>query len=1471
MGFARQWKRAPAKRWNDAGQVSFAVIAVVLLVATTFTGVYLAERELDEAEDGRRAKQFEAMEKVVLDVSREMSLCGAAKAQAIVSGWEEFPVNESRISNAFSEEMWGYVCSAFPRTDGTHRVEVADWTGVLFFLEKSTLDLAPSDNSSQDTIVDEGVEVEYVRLPSPSSEDIGVCEANPYYVAVGNFSVRVSASGLNLTKWCSFDRPVISALPFLESKLRAFETASDGEFSDLGRMVSYMLATLCELRVLQGYGQPMYTGLDTDSILMEEDVYRAVALGLLLEQARLFKTLDESFSDDVEALFGGSALGMAALNGVRPRALDPAELFLWFLGITDPGLDSRMIVAQAVAGVGDLLVLKLMEYLGWLGLIEAAEQWFGLTTESIESLIAYLTGEDRANEAVVSWIETTIESAGRDPDDYSLAFSFSDDYVAVIPEKQYFVEDASGNLYPVWVGNASISTDVPELDLLASDFWADFYPTYKECQGDFRTLLEDGITRFAFDVASVSEVSMDGLAVDPMDGTGLFESLAKGVDEVSVQFDAEAIAEAGSRLPMYSAEYELANRLGEFVSSAELGEEESTGLMDGVYDGLATAVLSTARYAYIPSLAVPVEQQLDEIVRADVENDAAWGVCVEASATVGSLVRIYLDRLAAAVNSSVVRLDDGFSGPLLDAVCGFLLEGADDFPGLAELVEGELACFARELISQRTLGKHKDAVHIDLSGSFQFWDGDLEKALDGGNVVTESVSLEVDPLPPLEIVPYDEESGYSSLGSLFPTDSLLVQVKRPWDYDRSRAEYPNVHMTSLSNSTLTPYATQWLVSVVGCIGLRANSDNPVFGSLATGGVASSSTLVKICLCVPVVVHSGWALQGVEYNPSNTMLGDTLQAAKAFSSMVWEKLEPVVGWVVDALERVYRFVSEAFEAFAKFATRVIKAISSAFQTLVENLQEFVQKLADSVLGKAVKAFIDIYGRVELRITLHGFLIVIQTDIPDLLYRQGNDLLRITVSTDRFGPSIAFGVRVARLSDGTFDVLANGTVVLRKATVDVLVDPLMHILRRFVEVHCRAETWAMDITMPEVEPYESLSVSTSDIPGVGAILSNIPIPMLGLSASVEAGMQLKYSPPFPTDLVINEFESNPEGEDAGREWVEVYNPLDKVRCVDGWSIATVHGRNSAIMIKGTLPPNGLLVFGFPETSIDNGNPDDPFNDGDAVVLIDPAGVVVDISPVMRDTSNDERTVQRNWDGGPRWVFKQGSRGGSNGIPVLLASADFIAKALFQAFKDAFVETQLQEVTASLEFVVLFAKRVLHHFIENLLAIVKEIIHEIDFYIEVILSEATGSAGVGLRTSFVITGEAIVDLVRWLIHSVATFIVNLGRPSCPIAYPTFPKEFFSGLYISFEVLFEVGLPKMTRLLGAVGGFDLRYDLAVVVSPNIPAIGKLVGRSWGNWTVEFGVCLEGIPRECVAGFLAKDTGKLVDLWLIKGRAYGL
>ena len=1466
-----KYRFVSSKAWDNSAQVSFAVIAVVLLTASALTGAYVAKREMDQAAAQKRERLLDTMDDAIQRVVQEIGLYGASKAQETVGSWDSFPVNESAVSTAYSEKVRAHISCSFPRIEGGLTVETTNWTGGLFYIEKHTLDLVPSDEGRASVLRSDGSSMEFAAMPEPSAEVLGERTTNPYYVALGNFTVRVESGKFALSKESSFQRPVISALPFLESKLRAFESSSDGEFSDLGRIVGYMLATLGELRVLRGYGQPMYTGKDTSAIVTEEDVYRAVAVAVLVEQARLFRAVDPAFEEEVVGLCGGSDLGAGAIRESAGRSLDPAELFLWFLGETSIQLDPGTIVAQAVYGLEDQIALKMMEYMGWLGMLDLATVASSFAAGSLDSLVSFLTGENKAQTAVVSWIENCLENAGADPIMYSAVFSADKDYTLAVPERTYFVEDVEGTLYPVWVGNVTVEVDVPQYDLLSSDKWRDFYSDFKECQSTFRSLLNDGVTRLAFDLSSCSDLELDGVVIDPADGRELFSSLASASGAVELSVDRAALYASTARLPMFSAQYELSRRLFEFVSEnlAEIGDVSS--LMSSVYAGLSDSLVSSARYAYIPDLPSSVEAQLTELVRSDVEFDSSWGIGVAALVSTGALLRAHLERLASMVNTSVAKADDGFAGPMVDSIASILADGADRFPGLGKLVEGQLNCFVKEVLRQKSLSACKRSVYLDLRRPFEFWDGDLSSARSAGGVLNESVDVCVPGgMPGLQIVPYDEPSGYDSLESLFPTDNLLVQVKRPWDFDRSDSGYPNAHMTSPSNMTATPYASQRTVSVLGLVEVDLWSANSAFSSILSGKVDSRSS-VRIEFELPVVLHSAWPLQGVEYNPTSTALGDAVDAVSDFCSKVWEKLEPVFGWVKDGLERVFRFVTDAFDVLASFATRVVKALASAMQILNETLQDYVQKLADSALGRAVKVFVDLFGRVEFRISLYGFTIIVQTSIPDLIYRHGTDMLRIIVCTSRLGPSMSFGIRVARLSDGSFDILANATVKLRCGTIEVMVDPLMHILRRFVEVHFTGRSWGLDLVMPEVEPYESVSASTADIPGVGAFLSNIPIPVLGLSASIEAGMQLKYAPPFPTDVVVNEFEANPLGEDSGKEWVELYNPLSKPRCVDGFTLETVHGKNSAVEIEGTIPANGLLVFSFPETSIDNGDPGDAFNDGDAIVLRDAGGAMLDMTPVMSDASNDLRTLQRSWDGGPRWVFRDGSMGNSNGVPVLLASSDFIAKALFEAFKEAFIETQLQEVSASLDFVTLFAKRVLNHFIENLLSLVGEIIHEVIFYIEVVLSDASGTAGIGFRASFVVSGEAIVELLRWLIHSFATFVVNLGRAMHPIAYPPFPKSFFSGLYLSFEVLFEVGLPRMTKLLGAVGDLNQRFTLALSVSPNLPALGKLAGRNWGNWSIEFGACVEQVPREFVNGFLALDTGRYVDFWLVKGRAYGL
>jgi hypothetical protein len=1472
LGNTARVRSAACLRKDGFGQVSFSIIAVVILVAATAAGAYLGKKELDGIAAERREESLRQMHDAIEGIVRELGLYAASKADQIVRGWSKHPINQSEISDEYSRGMAAYIASSFPRPEGSFNVSVKNWTGGLFLIEKKTLDVVPCDSTQASKMEIEGTSMDYQSLSSPSSEVLAETSASPYYVAVGNFTTLVSADLVELSRACSFERPVISALPFIESRLRAFESSASGEFSDLSGIVSYMLTTLGQVRLLEGYGVPMYSeGLNTSMIITEDDVFRAVALGLVFEQARLFRAVDPLFAEQALGLFPSSSSALTMLLTCKGKNLDPAELFLWFLGKSSLSVDPRMMVAQAVSGLSDQLVMKFLEYMGWLSLVDVADEALDRVTDTVESVMAYLTGEDRALQAVTSWMRKVLESTGALPESYSKMFSSDGDFYLDVPEKTYYVEDVWGNLYPVWVGNATITVDVPEYDVLESSVWKEFYPTYKEFQGSMRTLASDSVQRLAFVIADSASFDMDGVEIDLDDGESALDLLEFASGRVDLSLSPERIAEAGRGLPMFSAQFQLATKLCGFVDSlgpSIFGQE----LLTETYSNVASAVLATAKYPYIPDLGTSVQQQLQDIVEHDVQFDSSWGVAGATNLSFEQVGGAYVDRLEAVTMSSVRKLDDGFAGPMVDSIAAMIAYGSELVPSIEMAIEDQLRMAAKSLLAQSKLSGYKPSVYVDTAGEFEFWDGNLSVARSSGEVWNESLSVDVaGDLPEARTVPFDPEAGYTSLSSLIPTDSMLIQVRRPWQFDRSSGDYPNTHLTSVANMSAMPYSTQWTVSAVGLIDVSVRSKSSGLSGLLSEDECSSVRSIRIDLSLPVVLHSPWPLQGVAYNPTNTLLSDSIAAARKFCEMVWEKIEPVVGWLKDGAERIVQHVLRALDVVAQFATRMVKALANALQTIIETIQEYIQKFADSVLAKSVQFFVDIFGNVEFKMSLYGFTITVQTSIPDLIYRNSKDILRVFVQTDRFGPAITIGARIAKLADGRFDIVANGTLKTGDLTLDVVIDPLMQVLRRLVEVHVKCPSWALDITMPEVEPYEVAEVSTDQLPGVGAFLSNIPIPALGLSAAVKAGLRLKFSPPFPSDVVVNEFESNPPGEDSGKEWVELYNPLAEEKSLDGWMLGTVHGRSEVLTLSGSIMPGSLRVFEFPGVSIDNGYSDDPFNNGDAIILMAPSGETIDITPMMMDTANDVKSFQRSWDGGPRWVFSAHTKGDSNGVPILLASSDFIAKALFEAFKEAFLETKLSEVSASLDFLVLFGKRVLHNFIENLLSIVSEIIHEVTFFFEVLLCDATGSAGAGIRTSFVITGEAIVDLLRWLIQSFATFVVNLGRAHNPIAYPAFPKDFFSGLYLRFEIIFVVGAPKLLRALGSVRELDQRLTCGIVISPNIPALGRLVGRDWGKWSVEFGLRLEGIPRDYISSFMMKDIGDMVDLWVLKGRIYGL
>ena len=141
-------------------------------------------------------------------------------------------------------------------------------------------------------------------------------------------------------------------------------------------------------------------------------------------------------------------------------------------------------------------------------------------------------------------------------------------------------------------------------------------------------------------------------------------------------------------------------------------------------------------------------------------------------------------------------------------------------------------------------------------------------------------------------------------------------------------------------------------------------------------------------------------------------------------------------------------------------------------------------------------------------------------------------------------------------------------------------------------------------------------------------------------------ITQSPPSPPAIavVINELELNPEGTDAGFEWVELYNIADVTVDLGGWMISTTNGRICTYTLQGgtSIGPKDYLVVTFPTQCLDNAD--------ESVVLRGATGAEVDRTPTISDEGNDDRTWQRVTDGrdtdsAADWTFKNATKGDNN----------------------------------------------------------------------------------------------------------------------------------------------------------------------------------------------------------------------------------
>lgn len=123
-----------------------------------------------------------------------------------------------------------------------------------------------------------------------------------------------------------------------------------------------------------------------------------------------------------------------------------------------------------------------------------------------------------------------------------------------------------------------------------------------------------------------------------------------------------------------------------------------------------------------------------------------------------------------------------------------------------------------------------------------------------------------------------------------------------------------------------------------------------------------------------------------------------------------------------------------------------------------------------------------------------------------------------------------------------------------------------------------------------------------------------------------------------VIINEIELNPKGQDAGNEWIELYNPTGADVNIGDYKVITTFRSVTIPIPAGAVVGAGQFYVLAVQGQV--------LANADSLTLADTSGqVVIDRTPSLVDRSDDSRTWQRVPDGGSQWKFMEGTKNRPN----------------------------------------------------------------------------------------------------------------------------------------------------------------------------------------------------------------------------------
>lgn len=1579
---------------NDRARVPFAMVAVLMLMLSAYSMAYMGGIQRQEAGEALVGAEVARQKAVLEGVEDRMALEGFYIASRSVAAATMFLCDQTMLDASFRENYSAYLEKAFPMFVDPYLVEVRGFEAAVFMEERTLRDLVPSNRTVESNVTlkdGSGTEANATVevLDTVTTEECNETSALARYVVVGsgNCTVRNTRSGAASERPISFERGMDSPFPLMNSKAAALDSAGECNAMGLARSVKYILTTVAQFRVLEGYGSGLNDAPGgTSDILTLDDVQLAVNLAVILETVRAFRDYDEAVALEMDSLglgAAGTSLGGLLDGYLRNGTLDPADIVALYTGIGDREIPAGIILAQAFNAIIDQFILKYLDYFGIMDIANSVyktgqelKQWIEDMGQGLSDFIFWDDGEGRdeaeqvtgwliGESAGMAWPPMTVSAWGLDrgadpasPTDLAAldvyqpigsAYHYSGACRQLVSESSSPIIDGGvqigvmrhASLSVTGIGADTLSTpasDFPEGyladfkpasmlrqtdDVLA--LWKTFYDEhYADGEDVIYATIRDAVKNVTQQMAGLimaflgqSSVCLSGYgggehAIDPADRDSALQDMRDMLDDVLGDAADYLIRNPGAVSQLLSVltdrQSQLTLRLIEFVSANYDVLAGKDAQVAAAQHSLGLSMLLNATWAALDAGSAYADYAVyNEIGHSMGYVDDPLPYDCTAAPGDGDYARALLGQCWANLSADMLPYAESAFAWLRDAECRFerfgdpgngmyveALEGVVDskpdgilarFVGsdpssLIGLARGMVVNVLDGIIWSGEVADTQYApelVFSDAGAGFEMWEGGRGTANAGGGVWKESFVVR-QPDGMALAVPSGTGAG---LGE------LEVGISAP----------AGVHFTDVASFNERPFENRWNVTVRGAVRLAVSSASAPHIIDGAPVQAEVTRDLGLDMEIPVLAYSGWDLVGVDYTSTATLAGDVeklLDLVSAFFDWVWESIAGPINWLVDQVMKVVDFFADLIGTLLSYASDIMEQVTDLLCFLVEKVQQYLKELAgwvfDSIIGWVDALLPD---GAEFRFGLFGFDFVVRFATDGEMDRMdaGEAGVVLSVRTDGklLGTGFDVGMEIWDLDSNTsaeegmeYDVLLDAQLEMAGFRLDIGVDPFMVLQDKIVECRGEGGGWRMELDAPVPEiPYDKATYSLHDIAGVGAALSNIPIPFLGVKASINAGVEISYTLKGleEDNPVINEVELNPRGLDNGTQWAELYNPLAVNASLENWTLSFGNRswQNVTFNASAVMEPFGYWMVQYPNLTLPTS--------GVTFELLDPGGKVVDRTPrlsepdggVINNISIGDSGCDATWQRSPnganltlagKWNFTRGSIGAAN------AAVDVQLRAVVMALlKGAFNSTWNDlkgEQALSLDFVVKLVTQFVQRFIEDVLTVIERSVVETALFLDVMLTDISGTGGGGIKLSFVIEGgDTLAELLRWVIGSVSAFLAKFGKPTQPAQYPKLGADVPEHLYIRLEFYGMVQMPGvMRRAAGADGGEPQTVRLAGRIEANIPALAALVGREMGRWRINFGVYIENVPPD-IADPLFQTGNKTVNVWLFKGTAW--